>query len=126
MIWMGLLSLTAALLPLYLKYRVVWTGERCRGKIVGIAKQEAGYAVGGAAVRKNAYLVKIGQKQYYTAAFFRSWAGGRSGRRSGCSAMSAMAGRYSGARIAGSSFCRWPFWQRRSSFSGWGCRNDLL
>ena len=67
MIWMGLLSLTAALLPLYLKYRVVWTGERCRGKIVGIAKQEAGYAVGGAAVRKNAYLVKIGQKQYYTA-----------------------------------------------------------
>ena len=30
MIWMGLLSLTAALLPLYLKYRVVWTGERCR------------------------------------------------------------------------------------------------
>ena len=67
MIWMGLLSLTAALLPLYLKYRVVWTGEQCRGKIVGIAKQEAGYAVGGAAVRKNAYLVKIGQKQYYTA-----------------------------------------------------------
>ena len=54
MIWMGLLSLTAALLPLYLKYEVVWTGERCRGKIVGIAKQEAGYAVGGAAVCKNA------------------------------------------------------------------------
>lgn len=67
MILLGVFSLAAALLPLYLKYRVVLTGERCKGKITGIAEQRGGYAVGGAAVKKHAYLVKIRGKQYYTA-----------------------------------------------------------
>lgn len=67
MILLGVLFLTAALLPLYLKYRVVLTGERCKGKITGIAEQRGGYAVGGVAVKKRAYLVKIRGKQYCTA-----------------------------------------------------------
>lgn len=67
MILLGVFSLAAALFPLYLKYRVVLTGERCKGKITGIAEQRGGYAVGGAAVKKHAYLVKIRGKQYYTA-----------------------------------------------------------
>ena len=48
MLLLGVFSLAAALFPLYLKYRVVLTGERCRGKITGIAEQRGGYAVGGA------------------------------------------------------------------------------
>lgn len=67
MILLGLLCTAAALFPLYLKYRVVLTGERCKGTITGIAEQRGGYAVGGVAVRKRAYLVKIRGKQYYTA-----------------------------------------------------------
>ncbi len=67
MILLGVFSLAAALMLLYLKYRVVLTGERCKGKITGIAEQRGGYAVGGVAVRKRAYLVKIRGKQYYTA-----------------------------------------------------------
>ena len=55
------------ILPLYLKYRVVLTGERCKGKITGIVEQKCGYTVGGVAVKKHAYQIKIGQKQYYTA-----------------------------------------------------------
>ena len=65
MILLGLLCTAAALLPLYLKYRVVLTGERCKGRITGIAEQRGGYAVGGVAVKKRAYLVKISGKQYY-------------------------------------------------------------
>ncbi len=67
MILLGLLCMAAALLPLSLKYRVVLTGERCKGKITGIEEQRGGYAVGGYAVKKRAYLVKISGKQYYTA-----------------------------------------------------------
>ena len=67
MILLGLLCTAAALFPLYLKYRVVLTGEKCKGKIAGISEQRGGYAVGGYAVRKRAYLVKIRGKQYYTA-----------------------------------------------------------
>ena len=67
MILLGLLCMAAALLPLFLKYRVVLTGERCKGKITGIEEQRGGYAVGGYAVKKRAYLVKISGKQYYTA-----------------------------------------------------------
>ena len=66
MILLGVFSLAAALMLLYLKYRVVLTGERCKGTITGIAEQRGGYAVG-AAVKKHAYLVKIRGKQYYTA-----------------------------------------------------------
>ena len=67
MILLGLLCTVAALFPLYLKYRVVLTDERCKGKITGIAEQRGGYSVGGYAVKKRAYLVKISGKQYYTA-----------------------------------------------------------
>ena len=67
MILLGLFCMAAALLPLYLKYRVVLTGEKCKGKITGIAEQRGGYSVGGYAVKKRAYLVKISGKQYYTA-----------------------------------------------------------
>ena len=35
--------------------------------VTGIARQRCGYIVGGVPVKKNAFLVKIGQKQYYTA-----------------------------------------------------------
>ena len=38
-----------------------------QGKITGIVEQRGGYAVGGYAVKKHTYLVKIGGKQYYTA-----------------------------------------------------------
>ena len=38
-----------------------------KGKITGIAEQRGGYSVGGYAVKKRAYLVKISGKQYYTA-----------------------------------------------------------
>ena len=67
MILFGLFCMAAALMLLYLKYRVVLTGERCKGKITGIAERRGGYAVGGYAVKKHAYLVKIGGRQYYTA-----------------------------------------------------------
>ncbi len=67
MILLGILCTVAALFPLYLKYRVVLTGEKCKGKITGIAEQRGGYSVGGYAVKKHAYLVKISGKQYYTA-----------------------------------------------------------
>ena len=43
------------------------TGERCKGKITGIVEQKCGYTVGGVAVKKHAYRIKIGQKQYHTA-----------------------------------------------------------
>ena len=66
MVLLGVFSLAAALMLLYLKYRVVLTGERCKGNVTGIAEQRGGYAVG-AAVKKHAYLVKIRGKQYYTA-----------------------------------------------------------
>lgn len=67
MMMFGLLCMVASLFPLYLKYRVVLTGERCKGKITGIVKQKCGYTVGGVAVKKHAYRIKIGQKQYHTA-----------------------------------------------------------
>ena len=40
MILLGLLCKAAALFPLYLKYRVVLTGERCKGKITGISGKQ--------------------------------------------------------------------------------------
>lgn len=67
MMILGLLCVAASLLPLYLKYRVVLTGERCKGKITGIKEQNSGYEIRGIPVKKHAYLIKIGRKQYYTA-----------------------------------------------------------
>ena len=56
-----------SILVLYLKYRVVFTGEKCKGEIVGIVDQNVGYVVGGGNVKKHAYIVKIKNKKYYTA-----------------------------------------------------------
>ena len=67
MIILGLLCAAASFFPLYLKYRVVLTGERCKGKITGIMEQNCGYAVRGVSVKKHAYLIRIGRKQYHTA-----------------------------------------------------------
>lgn len=67
MILLGLFCMAASLLPLYLKYRVVLTGERCNGRIIGIVEQRGGYTIGGVPVKKHAYLIRIGRKQYYTA-----------------------------------------------------------
>lgn len=62
----GIFIITAFLI-LYLKYRVVFTGERCDGEIVGIVDQNCGYTVGGVKAKKHAYIVKIKNKKYYTA-----------------------------------------------------------
>lgn len=59
--------MSAALCILYLKYRVVFTGEKCKGKIIGIADQNAGYTAGGASVKKHSYIVQINHRNYYTA-----------------------------------------------------------
>ena len=101
MILFGLLCTAAAILPLCLKYRVVLSGERCKGRIIGIAEQRGGYSVGGYAVKKCAYLVQIGRKQYLTATAvsLRPWEEKRSGKRSGCSGMKPMGGKYSSAGI---------------------------
>lgn len=48
------------------KYRVVFSGEKCKGEIVGIVDQNAGYVVGGVNVKKHAYIVLIKNKKYYT------------------------------------------------------------
>lgn len=64
---LGSVLVMTSFLIFYLKYRVVLTGERCKGKIIGIAEQNAGYSVGGAHVKKHAYVVKIKNKKYYTA-----------------------------------------------------------
>ena len=99
----------AALFPLYLKYRVVLTDERCKGKITGIAEQRGGYSVGGYAVKKRAYLVKISGKQYYTAhgCLFAPLGENRLGKRSGCSAMKPTGGKYSGVGILESRCLLW-------------------
>ena len=64
---LGSILIVTSLLVLYLKYRVVLAGEKCKGKIVGIVDQYAGYSVGGVNVKKHAYIVKIKNKKYYTA-----------------------------------------------------------
>ena len=64
---LGSIFIITSLLVLYLKYRVVFTGEKCKGKIIDIVEQNAGYSVGGVNVKKHAYIVKIKNKKYYTA-----------------------------------------------------------
>ncbi len=64
---LGSIFIIASLLVLYLKYRVVFTGKKCKGKIVDIVNQNACYAVGGVNVKKHAYIVEIKNKEYYTA-----------------------------------------------------------
>ena len=62
---LGSILIVTSLLVLYLKYRVVFTGEKCKGKIIDIVEQNAGYSVGGVNVKKHAYIVKIKNKKYY-------------------------------------------------------------
>ena len=65
----GILLLVIAFELLYLKYRFVFLGGiRCKAKIVDVQEMSCGYVVhGGANVKKNSYIVKIGNKKYYTA-----------------------------------------------------------
>ena len=67
MLIFGIIIIIVSLYLLYLKYRVVFTGEKCKGKIIGIVDQNAGYVVGGISVKKHAYIIKIKNKKYYTA-----------------------------------------------------------
>lgn len=63
----GILCVISALYILYLKYRIVFTGEKCKGKIVDIADMNGGFTVGGVSVKKHAYIVQIKNRNYYTA-----------------------------------------------------------
>lgn len=67
MLILGIFFVIAALFPVYLKYRVVFHGEKCKGKIIGIKEENAGYVIRGVPVKKHAYLVQIKKKRYYTA-----------------------------------------------------------
>ena len=67
MLILGIIIIIVSLYLLYLKYRVVFTGEKCKGKIIDIVEQNAGYVVGGVNVKKHAYIVKIKNKKYHTA-----------------------------------------------------------
>lgn len=57
MLILGIFFVIAALFPVYLKYRVVFHGEKCKGKIIGIKEENAGYVIRGVPVKKHAYLV---------------------------------------------------------------------
>ena len=67
MLILVIILIVTAIYFLYLKYRVVVTGEKCKDKVIGLASQNAGYVIGGVAVKKNAYILKIGHKKYQTA-----------------------------------------------------------
>ena len=62
----GIIVFICALWIFYMKYRVVFGGDKCKGTIVGVASQNGGYVVGGVQVRKK-YIVKINKHKYYTA-----------------------------------------------------------
>ncbi len=55
----GVIVFICALWILYMKYRVVFGGDKCKGTIVGVVSQNGGYVVGGVQVRKKSYIVKI-------------------------------------------------------------------
>ena len=54
MLILVIILIVTAIYFLYLKYRVVVTGEKCKDKVIGLASQNAGYVIGGVAVKKNA------------------------------------------------------------------------
>ena len=66
MLIFGIICICSAVCILYLKYRVICTGKKCKGKIIGIADQNAGYNVGGTSVKKHSYVVQIQNQRYYT------------------------------------------------------------
>lgn len=47
----GVIVFICALWILYMKYCVVFGGDKCKGTIVGVASQNGGYVVGGVQVR---------------------------------------------------------------------------
>lgn len=59
--------LLSALYILYLKYRVIITGERCSARIIGIVDKDGGYSIKGVRVKKHAYVTEIRNERYYTA-----------------------------------------------------------
>ena len=66
MLILGIICIFSVLYILYLKYRVVFTGEKCKGKIIDIGNKNAGY-IKGVSVRKHSYTVQIEREKYYTA-----------------------------------------------------------
>ena len=46
----GIVVLASAVLLLYLKYRVVLGGDKCKATIVDVASRNGGYVVGGVQV----------------------------------------------------------------------------
>ena len=75
MLILGIIIIIVSLYLLYLKYRVVFTGEKCKGKIIGIVDQNAGYVVGGISVKKHAYIIKLRIKSIirHTVVSFYHW-----------------------------------------------------
>lgn len=71
----SLICMVSSLAILYLKYRVLLTGEKCKAKIIDIADKNCGYSIRGTIVKKHSYIVKINRKKYYTAhgCLFISW-----------------------------------------------------
>lgn len=67
MLILGIIFICSAVCILYLKYRVIFTGEKCKGKIIGIVDQNMGYNVRGVSVKKHSYIVQIEKQKYYTA-----------------------------------------------------------
>lgn len=62
----GGICLFGALCILYLKYRIVFKGERRRARIVDIGAINCGYTSRGILVKKNAYVVEIEGERYFT------------------------------------------------------------
>ena len=76
MLILGIIIIIVSLYLLYLKYRVVFTGEKCKGKIIGIVDQNAGYVVGGISVKKaRLYYKKLRIKSIirHTVVSFYHW-----------------------------------------------------
>lgn len=62
----GGICLFGALGLLYLKYRIIFKGERHRAQIVDIGAINCGYTTRGIAVKKHAYVVEILGERYFT------------------------------------------------------------
>lgn len=63
---LGIIVIISALSLLYLKYRVVVSGEKCKGKIIGIKDINTGYVIHGIVAKKHSYIVRIKNKNYTT------------------------------------------------------------
>lgn len=55
----GIVVLASAVLLLYLKYRVVLGGDKCKATIVDVASRNGGYVVGSVQVRKKHLSLKL-------------------------------------------------------------------